>query len=397
MDISEPETPRGAAWLRLGFRPFFLAAGAFAVIGMLIWFGVFNLHWTLPFAGLSAMTWHAHEMIFGYSAAVIAGFLLTAVGNWTGMQTVRGVPLLLLFLSWLLARLLLLGADARWLLPAAVCDLLFLAGFVLAIAAPILRARQWGNVGIVVLMALLLVSNLLFYFGATGQLGQGVYWGLYSGLYLVLALVFVLSRRVLPFFIERGVGYPVQLRNSAFIDSASLLLFAVFGLADLVRPNGLIMAWSAIGLVLLHGVRLQGWYTHGIWRKPLLWSLYLAYLAILAGFALKALVYYTDLSPYLALHAFAVGGIGLMTCGMMARVALGHTGRNVFEPPPVLIGLFVLLILAALARVVLPLLHITQYHLWVGVSQWLWIIAFSGFLLVYFPILTRTRVDGKDG
>ncbi len=396
MDISEPESPRGAAWLRLGFRPFFLAAGSYAVIGMLIWFAAYSLNWTLPFAGISAMTWHAHEMIFGYSLAVIAGFLLAAVGNWTGLPTVRGTPLLLLFLAWLLARLLLLG-DTAWLIYAAAFDLLFTAGLVLAITAPILRARQWGNLGIVAIVLLLLGSNLLFYLGAGGWLEQGVYLGLYSGLYLILGLVLVMSRRVVPFFIERGVGYPVELRNSQFIDVAGLLAFLVFWLADLYQPNGLVVAWSAIALVLLHGVRLQGWYTSGIWRKPLLWSLYLAHVAIILGFGLKALVYYVDLSPYFALHAYAVGGIGLITMGMMARVILGHTGRAVADPPKAVSWLFAALILATLVRVALPILHIERYALWISLSQWLWIIAFSGFVLVYAPMLVRTRVDGKDG
>ncbi|MDT8385952.1 MAG: NnrS family protein [Thiogranum sp.] len=396
MDISEPESPRGAAWLRLGFRPFFLAAGSYAVVGMLFWFAAYSLNWTLPFAGISAMTWHAHEMIFGYSLAVIAGFLLAAVGNWTGLQTVRGTPLLLLFLAWLLARLLLLGETA-WLIYAAAFDLLFMASLALAITAPILRARQWGNLGIVAIVLLLLGSNLLFYLGAGGWLEQGVYLGLYSGLYLILGLVLVMSRRVVPFFIERGVGYPVELRNSRIIDVTSLLVFLVFWLADLYQPNGVVVAWSAVVLVLLHGIRLQGWYTSGIWRKPLLWSLYLAHLAIILGFGLKALVYYVDLSPYLALHAYAVGGIGLITLGMMARVILGHTGRAVSDPPGAVFWLFAVLIVAMLVRVALPILHIERYALWIGLSQWLWIIAFSGFLLVYAPMLVHSRVDGKDG
>ncbi|MCO6413050.1 MAG: NnrS family protein, partial [Thiogranum sp.] len=284
------------------------------------------------------------------------------------------------------------------LLPAAaLLDLLFGAGLIAAIAAPIVRARQWGNLAIVAKVLLLVASNLVFYLGVAGELQQGVFLGLYSGLYLVLALVLTMSRRVLPFFIERGVDRPVQLRNSKWIDITSLVLFLGFWIADLARPNGLQVTLLAIALAVLHAVRLWGWHTAGLWRKPLLWSLYLAYASIIAGFVLKASVYYGNLSPYLAVHAFAVGGIGLMTLGMMARVALGHTGRNVFEPPPVLFWVLAALIAALVARVLLPLVVSEQYRLWVMLSQGLWVLAFLAFVVIYVPILTRPRVDGKDG
>jgi len=385
------------AWLRLGFRPFFLAAGAFAVVSMLIWFASYSQGISFPFTGLSPVTWHAHEMIYGYSLAVIAGFLLTAVGNWTGRATLSGLPLLLLFLLWLLARVLLLTGGDSWQLVAAIPDLFFLAGVTLAITISIVRARLWPNLVIVIKLVLLLASNMVFFLGAAGYLEQGIYWGLYSGLYLVLALIFMLSRRVLPFFIEKGVGYPVELRNSKWVDISSLVLFTGFWIADLVQPNGLTVAVLATSLFALHLWRWLGWHTPGIWKKPLLWSLYLAYAAIIFGFALKAAVYVAGVSPYLGLHAFAAGGIGMMTLGMMARIALGHTGRNIFEPPPALVWIFIVLGLAVLSRVMLPLLDVARYSLWIGLSQWLWMGAFLAFFILYFPILTRPRVDGGDG
>ncbi len=397
MQILDPSAPRGPAWLRLGFRPFFLAAGGFAVIAMLAWFAAYAGGQSLPFAGLGAVSWHAHEMIFGYGMAVVSGFLLTAVRNWTGIPTLRGAPLLALLVFWLLARLLLLLGDARLLAAAASFDLLFGAVLVAAISVPIVRKRLWSNLAIVGKIVLLVVSNLVFYLGVAGTLEQGVYWGLYSGLYLLVALIFTLSRRVLPFFIERGVDARIELYNNKWIDIASLVLFLAFWIAELMRPNGPAVAVLAGLLFVLHLVRLLGWYNAGIWSKPLLWVLYLAYAAMVAGFALKAGVYLFGLSPFLALHAFAVGGIGMMTLGMMTRVALGHTGRDVFDPPPVLKLVFGLLLAAALVRVLLPLLAEAYYVVWVGLSQWLWIGAFLVYFLVYFPILTRPRIDGQDG
>lgn len=364
---------------------------------MLAWFAAYQLEIAFPFAGLPAATWHAHEMIYGYSMAVVAGFLLTAVGNWTGRPTLSGRPLLLLFLFWLLARVTLLFGGEAGRVPAAGFDLLFLAGFMLAVTVPIVRARRWQDLAIVIKLLLMLVSNLVFFLGAANQLDNGVYLGLYSGLYLVLALIFMLSRRVLPFFIERGVGYPVELRNRRWLDIGSLVLFAAFWIADLAWPDHPVVAVLAGGLFVLHLWRWLGWYTPGIWKKPLLWSLYLAYAAIIAGFALKAAVVAAGISPHLALHAFAVGGIGMMTLGMMTRVALGHTGRNVFEPPAALAWIFALLGTAALVRVLLPMLDTAHYSLWIGLSQCLWIAAFLAYFLLYFPVLTRPRVDGQPG
>ncbi len=397
MQITDPSARLGVAWLRLGFRPFFLAAGGFGVVGMLVWFLSYQLQRAFPFAGLPPVTWHAHEMIFGYSMAVIAGFLLTAVFNWTGRHTVRGVPLLLMFFFWLAARLLLVAGEPAYLLAAAGFDLLFAIMLVVGLAIPIVRTRKWGNLFIVLKIGLLLGSNLVFYMGVTGKLEQGVYWGLYSGLYLILALILTLSRRVLPFFIERGVGYPLELRNSKLVDISSLFLFLSLWIMDMLWPNGLGVGILAALLSVLHLWRLIGWYSRGIWSKPLLWVLYIAYAALISGFILKALVYFAGLSPYFAVHAFSVGAIGMMTLGMMARVTLGHTGRNVFEPPSQLVWIFALLLIAFVVRVFVPMLVSQHYELWIGISQWAWILAFSGFFLLYLPMLVRPRVDGQDG
>ena len=353
----------GAPWLALGFRPFFLGAGGFAVAAMALWYRVFTLGRALPAAGLRPITWHAHEMLFGYAMAVVAGFLLTAVRNWTGRPTPRGPALLAMFACWLAARVLFSAGGDAALIWAGGFDLAFGLFLWAAITQPIVRARQWPNLAISGKVLLLVGANLLFLLGALGLVEPGVLWGIYSGLYLLLALIFTLARRVLPFFIERAVGYPVALRNHRWVDVCSLVFFVVFWIADLIRPDGAVVALTACVLLALHLVRLWGWHTPGIWRKPLLWALYLAYAALTLGFALKAAVYFLDVSPYLAVHAFAVGGIGLMTLGMMTRVALGHTGRDLTHPPGQLPWLFVLVIAATLARVALPLIDIMHYRL----------------------------------
>ena len=391
----ESRTGADAAWLRLAFRPFFLAAGLFAVLAMALWTALYDFGWQMPAGGLPALDWHAHEMLFGYALAVVAGFLLTAIRNWTGLQTLHGPSLLALFALWTAARL---GSLVPGLpLPVvAAADLGFNAFLVLAALLPVARARQWMQTGIIVKLLLLLAANALFYLGVTGQLADGRRLGLYAGLYLILSLILMIGRRVIPFFIQNGVGYPFQARNRKWLDVTVLVLFLLFALSDLARLDALTAALAAV-LFVLHGIRIVGWHTRGIWSKPLLWVLFLAYGFIILGFGLKTASIVAGVSPFLALHAFTVGGIGLMTLGMMARVTLGHTGRNVFEPPAAVRWMFGLLAAGAVTRVLLPMLVPARYDLWIALSQGLWILAFGLFVAVYVPMLVTPRVDGKPG
>lgn len=153
----------------------------------------------------------------------------------------------------------------------------------------------------------------------------------------------------------------------------------------------------SVALALIHALRLQGWYTPGIWKAPLLWSLFIGYLFLIAGFVLKAAAIWLGSAEALALHAFAVGGVGLIGLGMMARVVLGHTGRNVFDPSKIVSPMLALLVASSFVRVFLPLLDETHYAWWLGISQILWVVAFAIFLWLYAPMLVRSRIDGKPG
>ena len=290
-------------------------------------------------------------------------------------------------------------AAGHWLplLWTVVADLLFMALLLPAVAAPILGAKSRRNLPVIAVLALLLTGNLLFYLGVYGVLADGVRLGLYLGFYIIIALVLMMGRRVIPFFTERGVGYEVTLKNYAWLDRSTPPLLVAFIAAELAQPSGVFAAVPAAVLLVLHGIRLAGWYTPGLWRKPLLWVLHVAYGLVVVGFALKLAAYLFGFSPFLAVHAFALGGIGLMTLGMMARVSLGHTGRNVFAPPAAVTWMFLLLIGAALLRVFVPLLAPAHYGLWVGLSQLSWILAFALFALFYIPMLVSPRVDGKPG
>jgi uncharacterized protein involved in response to NO len=383
--------------LRLGFRPFFLAAGVYAIISMAIWMADYIFSIGFSHAGIPPNLWHAHEMIFGYAMAVVAGFLLTAIKNWTGVEVLRGKPLALLFSLWLLARLLpIIGLSVSMVL-LAVIDVSFLFMLGLVCLRPVLKVKQYNQLGIISKIFLLMLCNLVFYLGLLGIMNNGVKWGLYSALYMLIALIFVMLRRVMPMFIKNGVDGDVEIKNRAWVDHTSLVLLVFIWISDVFTDYDNLTAVLAVILTLLHTVRLAGWYTNKIWSKSLVWILVVAYAFLILGFALKALSITAGVSPFLSVHAFTTGGIGLLTIGMMSRVSLGHTGRNVFEPPPAIFWSFAALLLGAIVRVMFPLFNMDLYVYWIGASQVLWMMAFVIFVYVYAPMLLSTRVDGRDG
>ena len=397
LNIQEKDSPRGIALLRLGFRPFFLGAGVYAVLSVAVWMAI-TLNMVAPeLMGLPAAIWHAHEMLFGYAVAVIAGFLLTAIKNWTGQQTIRGRGLLLMFSLWAVARVLPLAGMGIPLAVMASFDLLFMLMLIVFAAAPVFRVKQYTQLGILSKLALIFISNALFYLGALGVVAEGVQWGLYSGLYMIIALLLVMARRVIPFFIEKGTDSGVVVRNWKWVDVTSLVLLLLLWLVDVFTGYTSFAALISLLLFIVHVIRMYGWYSNGLWSKPLLWVLYLAYGFIVSGFLLKAGEHWLALPPFTAVHAFTFGGIGVMTIGMMSRVILGHTGRNVLAPSPVLSWCFALLLCGAVVRVVFPLFAMEQYTVWIAVSQLFWIAAFMVFLTVYAPMLLKTRIDGRDG
>jgi len=392
-----PQPVKQFALFELGFRPFFLFASLFSIIATFIWMASFSFGWSLPVSNITPIAWHGHEMVFGYSVAIIAGFLLTAVRNWTGVQTIKGLPLAALVMTWLLARTLPLFNSSLLFEWAALLNILFLFGLILAVLHPIAKVKQWRQLLIVSILVLILAADILYYLGVLHIVNQGISWGLFSGVYLIMALIFTLARRVMPFFIERGVGYQVQLKNWSFIDSSSILFLAALWIVDVFLKQALLTALFSTILVILHSVRLWGWHTKGIWKKPLLWVLFLGYSMFILGFALKAINFFNLYPSSIPLHAFTYGGIGLMTLGMISRISLGHTGRNINEPPAILNLVFVSLFLGALVRVVMPIFIPSAYLHLIGLAQVLWIVAFVLFLASYLMIFIKPRTDGQPG
>ena len=392
LDQTKSCGPSKIALFDLGFRPFFLGAALFAILSICFWilgyFGWISLNWN----SISTFQWHAHEMVFGYSTAVIAGFLLTAVSNWTGTRTLHGWSLALLFFIWLLARITFLLGE-KLVLVTACLDTIFSVVLLAAVTIPIAQSRQWKQMAILSKLLIIVVFNACFYLGVFNYLDNGIDLGIYGGFYMVIGLILTLGRRVVPFFIERGVGYKVQLINSKLLDFSSLVLYVAFFIAEVFLKDSTIAGGLALGMLLVNGVRLLGWHTQGIWKNAMLWSLYLSMWFICLGFLLFGLSSIMGISKFLAIHAFAFGGIGLVTMGMMARVSLGHTGRSVTSPPKSIKIALLLILFGGVVRVLFPLISVSLYTQWIVASQIIWIAAFGIFASAVTPILIKPRID----
>ena len=376
---------RGSFWNK-GFRPFFLGAAAYAAIAMADWMAVYLLGLPIELERVSVYQWHAHNMIFGYAAAVIAGLLLTIVYEWTGLRAAHGPGLVVLFGLWLLARLLTTDGSS-FVLFAAVADLAFLAGLLIAIASAFLRVRQQRQAPVILLLGLFLVADLLFWLGAAGWLPDGARLGVHGGLYVALGMVLYMGRRVIPFFTTRGVGYEVHLRIERWVDYGMTGLFPLFMLSELLLPLHPLGAGLAAALLYLNSRRVMGWYTLGIWQRPLLWGLFASFIMVNLGFLLRALMPFTTVPPLLPVHAFALGGIGIITVSLMARVTLAQADRDVDRPPRYVAVIIAGMILAAVARIFLPLAAPGAHSVWILMTGVIWIISFLLFTMAFAPML----------
>ncbi|WP_207061570.1 NnrS family protein [Motiliproteus sp. SC1-56] len=397
MNIERPEDripPDRFALFYLGFRPFFGLGALAAVVLILLWLPYYHGHLSLN-GYFTPVAWHAHEMLYGYALAIIAGFLLTAVRNWTGEKVPSGWPLVGLVAVWLAGRLLCtldLGQPG-WL--TALVDIAFAPLVILALARPLLAARAPRNLAFLVILALFALGNSLMHMAA---LGENPLPGLGSqfGLNLVILVIVVMGGRVIPFFTRNPLP-GMQPRQWQPVEIASVAGVLVLALWELLQRDTPAQAALALALGGVHFLRLAGWQDRRLWGHPIIWVLHLGYGAIALGFVLKGLAGLGLVGQSGAVHAFTVGGIGLMTLGMMARVSLGHTGRPLELPRLTVIGIY-LLTLGATLRVIAGLGFWSGLQApLLGASALLWILAFSAFCIDYWPKLIRPRVDGRPG
>ncbi|MDP6968312.1 MAG: NnrS family protein [Gammaproteobacteria bacterium] len=395
LNIEEPKYGMAAYWSK-AFRVFFTAAVTYAIVNMLFWLLTLTRFWTIDAGHLSIYWWHAHELLWGYGGAVIAGFLLTAVGNWTGRPTASPRVLQAMLLAWLLARIgWLLGGSWLWLGTVADCVyLILLAGVFMR---PIAATKQWRQGGIMSKLVLLLAGHIGVSIGALGLVANTQFWaqtGIYLGLFTVIALLLTFLRRVYPFFVRAASGGKVELSTPVWVDRASMVLFFTLLIVFFVWPDQLVMPLVAGALALVLGVRLVGWHDVSIWRAPLLWSLYLGLVMIALGCVLLALSYWFPLWHFVAVHSWTMGAFGLITLGMMLRVSLGHTGRNVRQSRQWLWWSLVPMLLGAVLRILTPLLLPQWLAFGYLLSQLSWTLAFVVMFICVVPMFFKPNHQG---
>lgn len=389
INISEPERPllHGFALFRLGFRPFFLLGSlcGLLVLGYFILL-ISGMATELP-SRWDMVEWHRHEMLFGFVGAIIAGFLLTAVPNWTGLPTVKEKSLAALTGLWCAGRACVFMSAS---LPEAlvmVVDASFFVGCALAIAPALIRSNNKRNYGFIVLLLLLALASGLTH-------GEYADVGTRLGLGVVTLMMTLIGGRVIPFFTERRLN--ISITRTARIEKLTMICTLLAVLCNVIAPDAswLYLLFIAAGVVNLW--RFSTWQTVKTLRIPLLWVLHAGYIWLIFSFFAKAAVLMgLSVPTAFATHSLTAGAMGTLILGMIARVSLGHSGR------PLEIGnamhiAFVAINLAALLRVFswcLPMDTMTGFQL----AALCWLIAYGIFVVVYTPILVRPRLDGKDG
>ncbi|MBX3232471.1 MAG: NnrS family protein [Labilithrix sp.] len=386
-EIPTPSAPSGYAIGRKGFRPFFLLAALFACVAVPVWLLVLFGKLAPP-PTFDAVTWHAHEMLFGYTAAVIAGFLLTAVGNWTGRETATGPLLFALAGVWGLGRVVM---TLPLHLPAgaiAAVDLAFLPLLAVVLARPLVATGNRRNFVMLAVLGVLAAANVAVHLASDAVTAQRA---LVVALDVVVFLCVVIAGRIVPMF-TRNATQAEGIVSSPALDRIAIVAMLGVLASDVVAPGsraGVFVAGAAGVAVLARAAR---WGAQHTGRHPLLWILHAGHAWIAAGLLLRA----AGAPPSLATHALTLGAIGALTLGMMARVALGHTGRPLAAARATTAA-FACITVAAVARVAGPALWPAAYTTTLAVAGTAWVLAFALYLAGHVPILVAPRADGKAG
>lgn len=392
LNIDEPSRTksRRRALFALGFRPFYLLASVFAALSIPLW--ALQFSGLLPHPYLAGPIWHAHEMLFGFTLAVIVGFLFTAGRNWSNRPTPTGWKLGALVTLWIAARVLVLTPYA---VAAAVVNVAFPLSAAVALAVPLLRARSRRNYVFVALLALLAVAAGCVHLSQLGWVAAPAWLGIQVALDMVLFIVAVMTGRVIPTFTNNGVPGANAVRKPV-VEKAALGTVLALLAADASGLHGLPLAALALAACVVHAWRWALWKPWTTLRTPLVWVLHLAYLWVPIHLALRAFAAAGWMPPSPATHALTVGAIGGLVIGMMTRTARGHTGRPL-RADRYEVACYVFVLLAAVVRVGLPLAAPARTAHAVLGSAVLWSAGFALYAIRYWPVLSRPRLDGRPG
>jgi uncharacterized protein involved in response to NO len=382
-------------YLAKGFRPFFLFGAVTATLIVPLWLLVL---WGkfVPSPYFAASAWHAHEMTFGFACAIVAGFLLTAVANWTGRETLTGYPLLGLTVLFGFGRVAILLAGSLPRILPLVVDGAFLPVLVFVLARPIFATKNYRNLVVLAVVVGLALANLSTHAGALGLAPQWERRGCLVGIDLIVMMCALIAGRVVPMF-TRNRTKVESIRGSVPLDIAALVLIVVVIVLDALGVAHVGAAFPSLAVASVLVLRTRTWGTRHALSEPLLWILHVGHGWLALGFLLKGLSYLgPSVPPFAAIHAFTVGGIGSLTLGMMTRVALGHTGRMLVAPRVAVLA-FGLVNAATVFRVFVPLLDAAWTRPALMTAGIFFAVSFLAYLVSFASILFAPRVDAKPG
>lgn len=387
-----PRAPAPAAWAlwALGFRPFYLVAALFGAISIALWALQFT-GW-LPHPYLEGPLWHAHEMLFGFTLAVIVGFLFTAGRNWTNQPTPTGWRLGALVALWLAARILVVTPYAT---AAAVANVAFPLACAIALAVPFWRARNKRNYFFVGLLLVMSVAAAMVHLQRLRGMDAAAWSGVQVALDVVLFILVVMGGRVIPMFTNNSVA-GADAQRTPRLDKVALGAVLALLAADALGAPAWLVGTIAVVAGGAHAARLAYWHPFRTRRTPLVWVLHLAYAWIPVHLVLRACAAAGVVSTSAATHALTVGAIGGLIIGMVTRTAKGHTGRALRADRWDTVS-YLLVAAAAGTRVLVPLFVPALTITAIGLTAVLWCAALGLYVVRYLPVLTRARLDGKPG
>lgn len=384
------------AFFSYGFRPFFLVGSMYAVIAILPWVGRFMSPGGRGIPGLPIPTtaWHAHEMLFGFAAAIIAGFFLTAVPSWTNRQPVSGLPLGALVLVWVLGRVVNWMPEHTQPFTTAIIDIAFIPFLVALVIRALIAGWSKRNLIFLPIFAGLFAANVMIHLDRLGIVDGLAAQGHRLALDLIIALIIILGGRVIPSFTTnylRNHGETSLPAQSDRMTQLAVLSAAVMVIVNQVAPDTTVSGVVYILMALINAGRFIGWRGHRIIRVPILWILFAGYGFVIAGLVASAGAILGDALPRAAAdHLLTIGGIGCMTLGIMTRASLGHTGRTPKASLSMIIA-FLSVSAASLVRALGPAIAPDQYSVFMVMAGILWVVAFTIFTLKFFTILTTPR------
>ncbi len=381
--------------LQNSFRPFFIVAGIWATLAVPFW--ILNYFGLLIVAdNFDILLWHQHEMLYGFIAAAITGFILTAIPNWTGRLPIKNKPLGFLVFLWIVGRIGFLTISIFGAKVVALMDLPFLIVLVLVILREIVSGKNWRNLPVIILISLFTLGNILVHLQLLDVI-ESAELGIRLSIFVLSILLALIGGRIVPSFTRNWLSQNQVNRfpsGAGIFDKVCLVSLVVFVIAQIITPYHQLTSLLALLAGLLHGIRLIRWKVWLTLSEPLIWILHVGYMWLSVALVLIGLSGLSDFVPYASsYHALTVGAFSTMILAVMTRASLGHTGR----PLKATLGttvIYILITIAAILRVYEPFLN-ESGSLILSLSGIFWTLSFALFIFIYFPILTQSRKPNR--